>query len=213
THLGWKKRTVYELINRHEELVRLSHEQKAVFEELPITLSYAVSAKSSESTPAKAQAKAEVLAGEITTNKAYKERVKEIEQLERERDEAEQQAEIERRERERLEAENEELSNREPEVVTEYVEVNGEHLRDRTLDTPYGTRLLDDFYNAMDELSEWQRKYAWITSDNDQLRRFVSVDEDMKEEFIKNENMWNTLSSIFYGTNDDIEDVEIITIK
>ena len=62
--------------------MRLSHEQKTVFEELPVTLTYAISAKSSENTPAKkqAQAKSEVLAGEIDTLKAYKERISQLEE-------------------------------------------------------------------------------------------------------------------------------------
>ncbi|MBS7430126.1 hypothetical protein [Virgibacillus sp. 6R] len=72
-------------------------------------------------------------------------------------------------------------------------------LRDRSFDTPYGVKLLDDFYNAMDELSEWQRKYAWISSDIEQLRVLAEADEDMREEFEKNRNMWRTLSEIFDG--------------
>lgn len=65
THLGWKQRTVYNLIDRYTELQKLqSGEEKELFEELPATLTYAISTPSSESTPEKAQAKSEVLAGE-----------------------------------------------------------------------------------------------------------------------------------------------------
>ena len=39
TYLGWKKRTVYNLIDRFTE-VQLLHDQKTTFEELPVTLSY-----------------------------------------------------------------------------------------------------------------------------------------------------------------------------
>ena len=160
--------------------------------------------------PTKSQAKAEVLAGDIDTLKEYRERIKE---LERKAEQAEQQAEAERKERERLEIENEELANREPEVVTEYVEKETPEFRDRSLDTPYGVKLLDDFYNAMDELSEWQKKYAWITSDNKQLKSFISVDEDMKEEFRKNLNMWQTLSELFNEDEGDYIDAEIIEMN
>src|SRR5699024_8456706 len=48
--------------------------------------------------------------------------VKELRELKRQLKETEKQAEAERKERERLEVENEKLSNREPEVITEYIE-------------------------------------------------------------------------------------------
>ena len=210
-YLGYADRTVYNLIDRFTELQKLQNgEDIKRFEELPVTLSYQISGNSSESTPAKTQAKSEVLSGGIATLKEYRERIKE---LERKAEQAEQQAEAERKERERLEIENEELANREPEVVTEYVEKKTSEFRDRSLDTPYGVKLLDDFYNAMDELSEWQKKYAWITSDNKQLKSFISVDEDMKEEFRKNLNMWQTLSEIFNEDEGDYIDAEIIEIN
>src|SRR5690625_588868 len=127
----------------------------------------------------------------------------------RELRELKRQLKAEQEERERLEQENEELANREPEVIREYIEKDTPELRDRSFDTPYGVKLLDDFYEAMDELSEWQRKYAWITSDNEQLKSFVSVDEDMKEEFRKNLNMWRTLSEILDEIIDGIIEAEI----
>jgi len=138
---------------------------------------------------------------------------RQIEELKRQLRQAEQQAEAERKERERLEQENEELANREPEVIKEYIEKDTPELRDRSFDTPYGVKLLDEFYEAMDELSKWQRKYAWITSDNDQLKSFARVDEDMKEEFRKNINMWRTLSEIFDEDDGNIIDAEIININ
>src|SRR5690625_2512940 len=138
---------------------------------------------------------------------------RQIEELKRQLRQAEQQAEAERKERERLEIENEELANREPEVIKEYIEKDMPELRDRSFDTPYGVKLLDEFYEAMDELSKWQQKYAWITSDNDQLKSFVRVDEDMKEEFRKNINMWRTLSEIFDEDDGNVIDAEIININ
>src|SRR5690625_112658 len=138
---------------------------------------------------------------------------RQIEELKRQLRQAEQQAEAERKERERLEQENEELANREPEVIKEYIEKDMPELRDRSFDTPYGVKLLDEFYEAMDELSKWQQKYAWITSDNDQLKSFVRVDEDMKEEFRKNINMWRTLSEIFDEDDGNIIDAEVININ
>src|SRR5699024_10026936 len=67
THMGFKRAKVHDLMNRYRELVRLSDDQKATLEDLPVTLTYSISAPSAESTPAKAQAKAEVLAGDIDT--------------------------------------------------------------------------------------------------------------------------------------------------
>ena len=139
--------------------------------------------------------------------------VRELRELKRQLKHAEQRAEAERAERERLEIENEELANREPEVIKEYIEKDTPELRDRSFDTPYGVKLLDEFYEAMDELSKWQQKYAWITSDNDQLKSFVRVDEDMKEEFRKNINMWRTLSEIFDEDDGNIIDAEVININ
>lgn len=131
----------------------------------------------------------------------------------REIEELKRQLKAEQKERERLESENEELSNREPEIRTEFIEVEDREYRDRSFDTPYGVKLLDDFYNAMDELSEWQKKYAWITSDNEQLKTFVKVDEDMREEFRKNSNMWRTLEKLFNDKDSNIIDAEIIDIN
>ena len=63
-----------------------------MLEDLPISLTYDISKPSAESTPEKAQAKAEVLAGEITTGKAYKERIKELEEIAKKEKEAKEQA-------------------------------------------------------------------------------------------------------------------------
>src|SRR5699024_5871153 len=93
----------------------------------------------------------------------------------RELRELKRQLRAEQTERERLEKENEELANKPPEVVTKYVERETKEYRDRSFDTPHGVKLLDDFYNAMDELSDWQRKYAWITSDIEQLKELARV--------------------------------------
>ncbi|ASN05301.1 hypothetical protein [Virgibacillus necropolis] len=78
-YMKYPQRTAYELINRYEELLRIPQEQVDTFEALPVSLSKTVSAKSAESTPAKAQVKSEVLAGEIATGKAYKDRIAELE--------------------------------------------------------------------------------------------------------------------------------------
>ncbi|MDW0112183.1 hypothetical protein QT711_03230 [Sporosarcina saromensis] len=75
--MKYPQRTAYELINRYAELLRIPQEQVNTFEALPISLSKTISAKSAESTSAKAQAKEEVLSGEIDTLKKYQERISE----------------------------------------------------------------------------------------------------------------------------------------
>src|SRR5690625_2423471 len=209
-YIGMERTKAHRLINRYELVANCNDQTRDLLEDMPITLTYEIARPNSENIPEKAQAKSEVLAGDIATLKEYRERIKE---LERKAEQAEQRAEAERAERERLEIENEELANREPEVIKEYIEKDTPELRDRSFDTPYGVKLLDEFYEAMDELSKWQQKYAWITSDNDQLKSFARVDEDMKEEFRKNINMWRTLSEIFDEDDGNIIDAEIININ
>src|SRR5690625_5163601 len=77
--IGMQRRQVTRLIQRYEMLGTLCPDQTDLIEDLPVTLTYAIAAPSAKSTPAKAQAKEEVLAGDIDTGKAYKERIAELE--------------------------------------------------------------------------------------------------------------------------------------
>lgn len=82
-HVGYSMKQVYRLIDRYNLLTNCqNNEQQEFLEELPVSLTYEISGKSSENTPAKAQAKAEVLTGDIDSLKAYRERVKELEEKE-----------------------------------------------------------------------------------------------------------------------------------
>src|SRR5699024_6010061 len=153
TSLGFKKRNVYRLIDRFN-LVRANLAQSDLLEDLPVSLTYDIAKPSAESTPAKAQAKAEVLAGEIASRKAYKERIKELEEKARQ---AEQSAELERKERERLEKENGELAekaNKPPKVEyetrTEYIEVDN-----TPGDYDEVKRRLDEYYDKFGDLSNY----------------------------------------------------------
>ncbi len=91
-YIGVPKTSAYEYISMYETAVRLSDVGKlAIFEALPSKLARKISAKSSESTPAKSQAKVEVLNGDIDTLKAYRERIAELEaQAKRATEKAEQ---------------------------------------------------------------------------------------------------------------------------
>lgn len=95
--MGFSKRTVYDYI-AYSEVVRLVHERRIslTVDELPKKLVYAIGAKSSESTPAKAQAKTEVLDGSIATLKGYRERIAELEAHAKQATEKAEQAETAR---------------------------------------------------------------------------------------------------------------------
>src|SRR5690625_5248017 len=153
TAIGFKKANVYRLIDRYDLVVSNWNEQNLI-EDLPVSLTYDIAKPSAESTPAKAQAKAEVLAGEIASRKAYKERIKELEEKARQ---AEQSAELERKERERLERENEELAEKadkppkvEYETRTEYIEVDN-----TPGDYDEVKRRLDEYYDKFGDLSNY----------------------------------------------------------
>src|SRR5690606_11430367 len=101
-YIGMEQRKAYRLIDRYK-LVLDNLSKTDMLEDLPVSLTYEIAKPSAESTPEKAQAKAEVLAGEIDTVKAYKERM------------------------EQLEIENKKLAkkaDKPPEIRTEYIEVD-----------------------------------------------------------------------------------------
>lgn len=90
-YVGIKRETARNLINRYELVSQnLGNQTRDLLEDLPVSLTYEIAKPSAESTPEKAQAKAEVLAGDIATLKEYRERIKE---LERKAEQAEQEAE------------------------------------------------------------------------------------------------------------------------
>lgn len=130
--IGINIRKAQRLMSRYELLTTKCRNQKDMLEDLPVSLTYEIAKPSAESTPAKAQAKAEVLAGEIKSLKEYRDRIAE---LEREKQQAEERAKQAERARETAEHSEEitrkrleELENREPklEVRTEYVEIRDE---------------------------------------------------------------------------------------
>lgn len=88
-YMGYKDRTVYNLIDRIKLLQNLQKvEEMETVESLPVSLSYEISAPSSESTEPKRQAKQAVLNGDIRTRKEYLELVARLEAEEKARKEA-----------------------------------------------------------------------------------------------------------------------------
>ena len=206
-YMEYPQRTAYELIDRYKELLRIPQDMEDTFEALPISLSKTISSPSAESTPEKAQAKSEVLSGEIESLKEYRERIKE---LECKAEQAEKQAEAERKERERLEQENEKLSNKEPEVITEYIEKETSDPYDRRMDEPYSVERGRDFYEMMNEVDALYKKYAHLKDGIEELRGIAEYDEDLKLKYRKADEFWRMLGEIFSVSNNDIIDVEII---
>ena len=181
-YVGMNRQQAGRLIQRYE-LVVTNCDSGDLLENLPVSLTYDIAKPSAESTPEKAQAKAEVLAGEITTGKAYKERIK---QLEKERD-------IERKERERLEQENEELSNN---MAEEFDEIKKEN---ETLKRKYGeegARVIDDkervgFYQEFaNDLDYVMKKYGSIIFDGEDLKRFGNTDVEYAEKVNEFNDFW-----------------------
>ncbi|WP_144461138.1 hypothetical protein [Siminovitchia fortis] len=68
--LGMNRKMVNRLIQRYELVVTNCHKQ-GLLENMPVSLTYEIAKPSAESTPAKAQAKAEVLAGDIESLKSF----------------------------------------------------------------------------------------------------------------------------------------------
>src|SRR5690625_2309997 len=205
--IGMNKMQANRLTRRYELVTNCDDQTQNLLEDLPVSLTYDIAKPSAESTPAKAQAKTEVLAGDIDTLKEYRERIKELESR---AEKAKQQAEAERKERERLEIENEELANREPEVVTEYVEKETQEPYDRTLDEPYLVERSRDFYEMLNEVDGLYRKYAHLSNSIEELRDLVYYDDDAKQKYWKADEFWRNLREIFKEGNSNIIDAEII---
>jgi len=196
--IGMKKDAVNRLINRYELVAKCDDQTQNLLEDLPVSLTYDIAKPSAESTPAKAQAKSEVLSGEITSRKAYKERIKELEEKARR---AEQSAELERKERERLEKENEELTQQEPETVTKYITPSDyEELKqeNESYRRRYGgnSRIVDEeerkeFYREFaNDLNAIVVKYGSIIFDGNKVREYGGTDVDYAEKVNEFDSFW-----------------------
>src|SRR5690625_1024981 len=163
------------------------------------------------------------------TVRELRELKRQLREAEQAKEQAERQAEMARKSEQIATSKYEELSQKEPEVRvetrTEYVERipdDYEELKrkakeydvlshDRTMDNPYGVELGLRLYDAIDKLSEWQKEYAWLADDVDELRTLAKMDSNMKREYERVNKFWRTLSEIF--TEDNVIDGEFIEIK
>ena len=205
TFLGFKKVTVYNLINRYNLVQNLNEVEKLrMIEELPVSLTYEISKPSAEDTPAKAQAKAEVLAGEIKTLKEYRERIKQLEkeleqekrrtrQANEEKEEAEQRARF-------AEQKLEEEKRKPPkvEVRTEYIKVEDTEAREklRQYEERFGsldiydenvirikseTEVIGSALAFAEDVRQFVKKYAFLEN---YAAEFPVMNESAKREYV-----------------------------
>ena len=125
--------------------------------------------------------------------------VKELRELKRQLKEEQERAE-------ELEKKNKELQKEKEEEYKEHVD----HDYDRSDKDTYGLQLLNEFYKAADEASEWQKKFAWITHDVENLRDYARMDSDLINEYQKMRGMFEKLDEVFYGKSDERTIIEVI---
>jgi len=210
-YLGFTMKQVYRLIDRYNLLTNCQNsEQKEFLEDLPVSLAYEISGKSSESTPEKAQAKSEVLAGDIATLKEYRERIKE---LERKAEQAEQEAEVHRNLSERL-AEEKEQAEQEAQAARDNLE-KAKIEAEAMAKEPYGVKLGLAMYEAIEKLSEWQKEYSWIITDETEFRKLIEADPNIARMFNRVDKFWQQMANVFHttknkGTYSEYENTEVI---
>lgn len=212
TALGFKKQSVYNYINRYKFIVQQLDDKEDIesFEELPAPLQYAVANPNAESTPEKAQAKSEVLAGDISSLKEYRERIKE---LERKAEQAEKEAEIHRNLSEKL-AEEKEQAEQQAQAARDNLE-KAKIEAEAMAKEPYGVKLGLAMYEAIEELSDWQKEYSWIITDETEFRKLIEADPNIARMFNRVDKFWQQMSEVFHttrnkGTYSDSEEVEVI---
>lgn len=91
--IGFNRMQANRLIQRYALVTNCYEQTRGLLEDLPVSLTYEIAKPSAEATPAKAQAKSEVLDGKIDTLKAYRERIIELESQAKQATEKAEQAE------------------------------------------------------------------------------------------------------------------------
>jgi len=117
TSRGFKKTNVYQYINIYSEVQNLNGGQLEVFEGLPKTLQVETSKKNADP-----ELKEQVLSGDITTHKKYKE-------LEQAKQQAEQQTEQAKKSEQIMQKQLEESESKKPETIEVIKEVESEDLQ------------------------------------------------------------------------------------
>lgn len=64
---------------------------------------------------------------------------------------------------------------------------------------PYGVKLSDEIYRAFDELSEWQKEYAWLLTDRDEFKLLAEANPDFARQFQRLDKFWRQMSDAFHS--------------
>lgn len=190
--LGFSKRTVYNYINYHELIVQQLH-NKELIQSLPKGLAYEIAKKSADP-----ELKQQVLDGDITSHKKYKELKKEKDELERRKNQLEARAERIGEMYEKEKREKEELERKEPEVVerVEEVEVVPEDIQKRIDELEKRAGELEEhkkevrdayqkkqqIHNEIQELAEYKRK---LKEENDLTAKRAEIVQGIRSKVNK----------------------------
>ncbi|MDQ0174460.1 hypothetical protein [Bacillus chungangensis] len=63
-----------------------------------------------------------------------------------------------------------------------------------TSERPYGVKLGVEMYSALEELSEWQKKYSWIITNVGDFARLAEADPNFQREFKRLDEFWRQMS-------------------
>jgi len=170
--LGFKKNKVYNLINRYELIVGNTNNQNLI-EDLPLSLTYEISKESADP-----ELKQQVLDGNITSHKKFKELKKEKEELEEKKKQAEQRAESAGNMYEKIRREKEELEQKEPEVIekVEEVEVIPETVQQRIKELE---ERIGDLKKYKNDIKNYKQKKNEVDKE---LNELLEYKRSLKEE-------------------------------
>src|SRR5690625_4440160 len=187
TSKGYKKQTVYNLINRYELVQSLDEQTRVKIEELPLTLTYEMSKPS-----AKEEVNQAVFDGDIRTHKEYKEMERKLKQAQQAKQQAEAQAEQAKKSEEIALKKLEEAESKEPEIIERTKEVVPDHIKDeleatkrqlefvnRQLNELKKEQIDTDDFNE-DEAERERKKLEWEAEKN-VLEFKIKVDRFLKE--------------------------------
>lgn len=178
TSFGFKKVTVYNLINRYDLVQNLNDiDRRELIEELPVSLSYEIAKPSADE-----ELKKKVLDGEVKTLKEYKQLEKRLKEEEENRKKAESEYE---QIRSALESMNEDQS--------QFI---------RKVDEDEQRKFYTDF---IEELAFIRSKYGAVSLEGSKLRLAVQQDSELCQKLDDFDDFWMSFSKSIYKDQTIIE--------